>query len=388
MDSDTWNSLTPAEQNARLDGAASDPPPGTHSNFDNPVNHGDIAYGVTIALTILTAIFCLIRFYSRVFVMRRVSGPDVLALVSFGAYIGAIWSILLPLHMGAFYVHQWDLRLRVFLDAIYAYALLPTFYSGCMLFAKTAILKEWLQIFVPNGTRGFFFWTCWTVLVLNAAFYVSSIFVVNFSCRPAKKAWIPWEPGYCFNRRYFDFSTACINLLLDLIIFLVPQRIIWRLNMSLKQKAQISLLFSIGLLTIVAAISRVVTGTELIDSVDKTWDTAPPGLCAVAEMTGALLIFCVPAVPKAFGHSTLLPKIAISLKTWTRRGFLSRSANSDGSGRSRSRSRMPMPKPKPSPYDKAYEVPQVALADLESLNRPQTSYSSTRDLNRRGSNST
>lgn len=125
---------------------------------------------------------------------------------------------------------------------------LRVFYAFTMLFAKTAILIEWMRIFVPRGTRNFFFWVCLPVLILNATFYIVAIFIISFTCRPVEKWWKPMVPGVCISRRSFDFSSGCINLALDIIILLLPQRTIWKLNMSLKRKVGTSLVFSIGVL--------------------------------------------------------------------------------------------------------------------------------------------
>lgn len=46
----------------------------------------------------------------------------------------------------------------------------------------------------------------------------------------------------------FVVTIAVYNLFSDICILLVPQRIIWRLNMSLERKLGMALIFAVGLL--------------------------------------------------------------------------------------------------------------------------------------------
>lgn len=76
MDPDTWNALTPAQQNAVLQGPALAPPTGVQSQFANPPNHNAMVIAVTSICLILATTFVLLRVYSKAFIDRRVNIED------------------------------------------------------------------------------------------------------------------------------------------------------------------------------------------------------------------------------------------------------------------------------------------------------------------------
>jgi hypothetical protein len=121
-----------------------------------------------------------------------------------------------------------------------------------MLFLKPAILLDWLGIFVPKGTRGWFFWISWALIVLSTLFYTAIFFLTLLSCRPIEGSWKPFQiRSSCINpdaRRDTDYFSAPINLALDILLFILPQRVIWKLNMGSKQKILVASVFSIGLM--------------------------------------------------------------------------------------------------------------------------------------------
>ncbi|KAH6645399.1 hypothetical protein BKA67DRAFT_111382 [Truncatella angustata] len=119
MDPDRWNSLTPAQQDAFLNGPALAPPAGVKSNFVDPPNHNATVIGVTTMCVALAAVMVLLRAYSKLCVSKKVNIEDVLGLIAFGTYVGAIWSILHAVHLGGFFVHQWDVTFGVFQNVLY-----------------------------------------------------------------------------------------------------------------------------------------------------------------------------------------------------------------------------------------------------------------------------
>lgn len=62
--------------------------------------------------------------------------------------------------------------------------------------------------------------------------------------------WKFWIKGKCIDRKARDVTNATFNLLIDIFILLLPQKIIWSLNMSKSRKLGISVVFSIGLLCV------------------------------------------------------------------------------------------------------------------------------------------
>jgi hypothetical protein len=125
---------------------------------------------------------------------------------------------------------------------------LADMYICVQMCTKSAIILEWIHIFVPMRTRNAFSWTGHILIAVTVAFYVAFLVTTQFYCSPREKIWHTWLPGTCLNRRLIDSSSALFNAVLDFVIFILPQRVIWSLNISTSKKLGVSLIFSIGLL--------------------------------------------------------------------------------------------------------------------------------------------
>lgn len=121
-------------------------------------------------------------------------------------------------------------------------------YLATMIFLKTAILLEWARIFGTGG-RKTFRWTCYIIAVVNSIYYVFNIILECTSCTPRAYYWDKTIPGgHCSNGAVLALTSAVINLLLDVAMLVLPQGMIWRLNMSTKKRVGVSTVFIIGLL--------------------------------------------------------------------------------------------------------------------------------------------
>lgn len=115
--------------------------------------------------------------------------------------------------------------------------------------AKAAILLEWKRIFVPRGTRNRFYWATWFLMLLNGLFYFIAFFFVIFAQQPIARNWDVILPGKSpYDRKTIDIVATGVNLTVDVSVFLLPQRVIWSLQMTRSRKLGLCLMFSLGLL--------------------------------------------------------------------------------------------------------------------------------------------
>jgi hypothetical protein len=137
-----------------------------------------------------------------------------------------------------YYVHQWDVRLRdlsrilyVGFDSFYMRNIGRTnhgkiiynctaLYEATMLALKVAILKDWVRMFVPLGTRNTFWWIAHVLMVLNVIYYTASIIVSAFACNPRDAIWDKTIPSKCIDTkavsdsRRITFPHLCFVLLM------------------------------------------------------------------------------------------------------------------------------------------------------------------------------
>ncbi|KAI0451240.1 hypothetical protein F5B21DRAFT_516863 [Xylaria acuta] len=268
---DLLASLPPAAREALLDGPAHAPPEGVVPNFDNPQGQNSLAIGVVTTGFLLVTILFFTRVYSRAFCLKRVQIEDGLIVAGFGTFTAYTWCCYYVLDKPGLFVHQWDIRLRD-LSQFFWVRVAP-------------VLLEWSRTFVPRGTRNTFWWTCHILLVVNVLFYVPIKIASNLSCQPHNKIWDRTVQGTCLNEGIIWTAYSCLNLASDVIILILPQRVIWRLKLSKAKKIGISIVFAFGLLV------------RYLDSMDKTFTVSAVALCCWAEMVFLFVVVCVPSVP-------------------------------------------------------------------------------------------
>lgn len=111
-------------------------------------------------------------------------------------------------------------------------------------FLKIAILLDWMQIFVPTGTRNSLFWILQALIWGNALFYFIGSFIDGFICSERSVGSMKCNSELV----KYIVASSIVNLTSDITILITPHWVIWKLNMSTAQKKGISLLFIIGLL--------------------------------------------------------------------------------------------------------------------------------------------
>lgn len=124
-------------------------------------------------------------------------------------------------------------------------------YSFVLPFLKVAILTEWVRMFVPRGThmKNAFFWGCMTVCFVQIGAGIATVIALNVQCIPHAAIWdLTITDAQCFELYPLQVSSASIQLVSDIAIFLLPQRVIWTLKMTWRKRLGVSVVFGLGLL--------------------------------------------------------------------------------------------------------------------------------------------
>ncbi|OAA51865.1 hypothetical protein NOR_00458 [Metarhizium rileyi] len=318
--------LSPEARANLMEGPSMAPPPGVRSNLVNPVNSNSMAIVVLSTCLCLSSITHAFRVYCRAMVIRVWRTEDYLGVLAFLCYVGFAVTLFLHAHYGGYLVHQWDIRLRFYQKVIQVCMAYSLLFGFTMLFAKLAILLEWKHIFVPEGRRSHFFWTSWSLIVLNIILFSMSIMAESFTCVPLRALWEPWVNGRCLDKKAIDLATAYLNLFIDMFILALPQTVIWKLQIVRNKKASIAAIFSIGGLSILCAIIKIpfIHLLKYTGEGDTAYGISRIYLLTFTETTFAMLVFTVPAVPKGFSESCFGRHIMRSVRSCRRIGLLTK----------------------------------------------------------------
>ncbi|KAF2826717.1 hypothetical protein CC86DRAFT_237099, partial [Ophiobolus disseminans] len=297
------------EQLKLLNGPALKAPPGTTSNLVNPPNLNGVACSVMLSSAIICTLLVSLRLYSRIFYHKKFHLEDLAAVAALGTFAGFLYSSWMTLLHPGLFVHQWNVSLRTMFHAAYYMTVGVTFYGNVIMCLKIGILLEWSKTFVPRGHRNTFWWTCHVFLGINVVFYTICTFVETFGCRPRAKLWDFTLSGTCLDMPKVNIASAVVNFLSDLVILVLPQRIIWSLHMSTSKKAAVAALFALGVFASICAAFRIHSAVRFATNPDVLYNASDMGSWCTAEITAGFLVLCLPPMRKMFVESPFIRKL-------------------------------------------------------------------------------
>ncbi|KAI1260125.1 hypothetical protein F5Y18DRAFT_261077 [Xylariaceae sp. FL1019] len=336
-----FSHLSPADLQIALAAPALTPPDGVTPNFDDPPNLNGVSLAGLLVCLIVATIFLCIRIYVKFWKLRQWHLADFLMIIAYAFYlvvlVGSVFRVVPGSDIGLF-VHQWNVRgeaIKVYLLKIFIGI---EFWLGAILLVKTAILLEWLRIFAPTRSQPFTL-SCKLLISITVVFYTAGIIALNVTCQPFQKNWDKTLPGHCIDIKRIHFGAVIVNLLLDFAILILPQPVIWSLQMTTTRKIGVSTVFAIGILAIIAAGFLVQSVADWIATKDMVYYYSGVALWGIAEITCGILVFCVPFTPRLFRglglSSWLVSNIPEQLSSIRAPEWLQKTTDSERQSRSR-----------------------------------------------------
>lgn len=168
----------------------------------------------------------------------------------------------------------------------YAYNILNV---TCYPIIKISILLLYLRIFAT----GRFQKITWCCIAFVAMVGISNALVAIFACRPIRGFYDKSVKAFCIDSVSFYWANATLNVVTDAIVLLLPMPVIWRLQMPLRRKIGLSLLFILGGLTFVISILRIVYYLR-VNIYDISYTFIGTAYSTPGEVTLAIFCSCAP----------------------------------------------------------------------------------------------
>lgn len=111
---------------------------------------------------------------------------------------------------------------------------------------KLAILCLYRRIFSIYLGRSFDVKVIGLMAIL-VLFYFATTITKIFECIPRSRVWDSSIPGHCIDIPTLLNVVGIINMITDLIIVVLPFRVVWNLNMKLRKKLYVVLAFAFGM---------------------------------------------------------------------------------------------------------------------------------------------
>ncbi|KAK3369815.1 hypothetical protein B0H63DRAFT_303061 [Podospora didyma] len=284
---------------------------------------------VNLVFIVLVGIVISLRIFTRAYMTKHYFVDDVLAVFAAVFTLVSASTALVATQYGLGQ-HVWNLPLPLssILDNItHCVKLLYVahiFYAAASAFTKLSIITSYLRIFPHETLRRILYGTA----VMVAGIGVSAIFATIFQCKPIEAAWDYSVPdGQCFPFLDFLYANAAISIATDFILVAAPLPYFWSLNLPLRQRVVICILFGVGFIAFAASVVRIVSLRDM-QGIDVTYFLVSPLNWTVIECS--LGIICVSIPPMRPLFSRIAPEFLTNYVT--RFTTTSGTANNTGAG--------------------------------------------------------
>lgn len=95
------------------------------------------------------------------------------------------------------------------------------------------------------------------VIAIQCVWRVVCIVLLNMQCVPHNAIWEFYVPSKCYNLPKVMLSSASVQVVTDFAIVLLPQKIIWGLHMNWQKKLGVSVIFGVGVVSVISFISTL-----------------------------------------------------------------------------------------------------------------------------------
>ena len=102
------------------------------------------------------------------------------------------------------------------------------------------------------------------VMAFVTGYLFSNFLTLLFGCTPIQKYWRPEEPGHCIALNKADYAYGSMNVGSDVLLFLLPLPMVWKLNLSRKDKVGVFLIFMGGIAYVPVYSNQILCGQILI----------------------------------------------------------------------------------------------------------------------------
>lgn len=277
-------------------------------NYVDPPNRGP---GVVYCAIILASIGVLVvaaRLYSRLFITRAPGIDDLLIVVAMA--LGVALTVLVILGHTEYHTgyHIWDIR--------------PTTAPGhrlnvwisqwCYLWS-TGFIKISILLFYRRLSVSFnrpFYWAVFAGITYNVLQLVGFSIGLLTLCQPVRAYWLSFDfiwrlqnqgNYHCAYEGWSLTASGIVSIIGDFYAALLPSLLVMRLQMPIRQKFAVALLFAIGYIVVGLGIGRTISLNKVVEhDYDYTWELWASWIWSLTELWVGLIAASAPALKPFF----------------------------------------------------------------------------------------
>ncbi|KAI1864415.1 uncharacterized protein JN550_008972 [Neoarthrinium moseri] len=184
-------------------------------------------------------------------------------------------------------------------------------YLVVVFLTKISICCFYLRVFPKRALRIRIFSVIGVTLAAACAF----IFVTIFQCTPIPGAWLRWDGTYeaeCRDVMIQALWGAIVSIVLDVATIMLPMKEVWGLNLSIRRKVGVVLMFAVGMFVVVVQILRIVFLLKFSATSNFTRDYTSASVWSNVEAYVGIICACFPHIRTLLTH--LAPRIFATTK--------------------------------------------------------------------------
>ncbi|KAF2131446.1 hypothetical protein P153DRAFT_429743 [Dothidotthia symphoricarpi CBS 119687] len=285
------------------------PPAGVTSDFSGSrTDLQNRTIMVNSVMIVLSTLFLGLRLHTRVSICHTIGLDDWLIVLSWLGCVAWMTVCLYDFQYG-YGQHLWNVtaeQMAGYLKTLFA---VITVYVWVPALTKLSLLALYRRL-DPNPK-------------IRACVYALSFLVVGYTLAITIVAAGPCNPyaqpgaQQCLVK--LNLFMSVINIVTDLLILLLPVRMLHQLQLPNKQKILLGLIFALGSGVMIVSIVRIIFVYALIAEPDATYHQARAALFSAVEVNGGVICACL-ALLKPFFQKHLPWLLSLSSRSRSRSG--------------------------------------------------------------------
>lgn len=116
----------------------------------------------------------------------------------------------------------------------------------------------------------------WVAMGFTIAWTLAFCIMLLATCQPVEASWMVFDPTYtkdwtCADTRSSNAAAGAFAVASDCYSLILPWAMIWPLQMPRRQKIALNIVFSFGMIVVIAAGLRTKHSIKLGTDYDSTW---------------------------------------------------------------------------------------------------------------------
>ncbi|KAM5341514.1 hypothetical protein ACJ41O_014545 [Fusarium nematophilum] len=254
-----------------------------------------------IVACVMAEICVMMRIFSKLSILGKLGMDDYFILVAALATVPYLYLHCRLADLG-FGLNIWDIQ--PFDDL---YELLKLFWIDQMLYSVHLYSTKISLLFFLGGifTSRPFRITTISLGVFVALSGAATLITTGLQCLPASYGWTSWDGetvGHCNDLNSQTYAFGAINMACDLAILIMPLPELYKLQVKGRQKIQLFIMFSLGIIVTVFSVIRLPFLVTLGKTSNPTWDYVEVTIWSIWETELGMVCASLPAIRHLFKH--------------------------------------------------------------------------------------